>query len=453
MSDDETIQLVDMHGNPLEHQFAPAASREQLTLKVYNYFIHQPEALEFISSVVADTDADKTIVNGKMHVRLDDSKFQASCLNYGSEAVINAALDENLPQAYAMLLQFADLPLYQNQIMTEITVNELCELEHRFVYTPELGLAKKVCDVQAEITGFLSGNLLKNITSFQANRIQEKFEDITQYLNFEQRAAGYYNISIIHRALLGEKDTNNTKQNNAEKDCLKKVLEYTSDYKRINYCINRLGSDFADQGVIRAAYRRALQATGVPNDLYKINIALAQCYLDDFRPKIGFAFALKSPSQKEEYEKLEKAEMYYQNALRYAQKPEKLSLLKNIAKLQLKQRKIREWTETETTIAMKFLQGEERCNVLIDIAAKNQELAQPYMERALEETIRSRKISKPHKKILLTKINYHLRTLYTKQGNQQKLQELDAVMNKYAPQTEQMENPLLKYTKQSRQKQ
>ena len=75
------------------------------------------------------------------------------------------------------------------------------------------------------------------------------------------------------------------------------------------------------------------------------------------------------------------------------------------------------------------------------------------MERALEETIRSRKISKPHKKILLTKINYHLRTLYTKQGNQQKLQELDAVMNKYAPQTEQMENPLLKYTKQSRQKQ
>lgn len=452
MSDNTTIQLVDVHGEPIKHQPAAAASREQLVLKVYNYFLNQPEAHEFLAEVISNTVDEDMLTTGRLQMRLDDPKFQAACLDYGSEAVINAALDENLPKAYAMLFQFSDLPLYQEETteITEITYAELNELDQRFMQTPELILAKNVCDIQNEITGFLNGNCQKSITSFQANRIQEKFEDVTPYLNFEQRAAGYYNISIIHRALLGEKDFQDPKQNNAEKECLKKVLEYTSDYKRINYCINRLGNDFANKGTIRAAYRRALEATNVPNDLYKINLALAQCYLEEYRPRIGFnsTQAANNP----EYEKLEKAEMYYQDALSYAKKPEQLSLLKNIAKLQFSQKKLPEWTETKTRIAMQFLQGEERCHALMEIASKNQKFSESYLERAMEEADHSRKIKKLHKKILLKKIDHHLRPIYQKQHNTEKLQNLDNILEKYKLAPQVPFNPLLKYTRKPREK-
>ena len=88
----------------------------------------------------------------------------------------------------------------------------------------------------------------------------------------------------------------------------------------------------------------------------------------------------------------------------------------------------------------------------MEIASKNQELCQPYLERALEEAVRSRKIKKLHKKILLRKIDYQLRPIYQKQHNTEKLQKLDNILEKYELTPKVPFNPLLKYTRKSREK-
>ncbi len=446
MSNDTKKQLVNKYGEPLKHLPAPMASREKIALKIYNYFITQPEANELLAEIISNTATNlKNLGNGTFQIHSNDPKFQEACLNYGSKSIINTALDENLPKAYSLLLYFADLPSYQNsdEELTEISSNMLNELDIRFSQIPELILAKNVCDVQSEITNFLNGGLQKSMTSFQANRIQEKFEDITPYLNFEQRAAGYYNISIIHRVLLGEKEEYKQNQNNAEKECLKKVLEYTSDYKRINYCLNRFGNSLTDKETILSAYRRALSAAETTNDLYKTNLALAECYLENYRPT-GF--------RDTQNEDMEQAELHYQQALSYAKEPEKLGLLQHIAKLQLRQHKIQEWTETETLIAMKFLHGEERCYTLLKIAAQNKELSLPYLEQALKEADKSRRITKPRKRILLQKIAHNLRPIYEQQNDKEKMQQLDNILAKYNSSPNQQLNPLLKYVKKSKQK-
>ena len=451
MPEEIKVQLVDAYGKPLKHQFAPAADRAQIATKVYYYFSTQPEVQDFLTEILIKT-VDTQISDAEnLQISIDSQKFQKVCLDYAAESVINAALDEDLSKAYSMLLHFSDLPLYQNlnEEEPEVTDKELAELNVRLTNTPELVLAKDVCDIQSEIAGFLNGDCQKSITSFQANRIQEKFEDITPFLNFEQRAAGYYNISIIHRALLLEKNSEDINRNNAEKDCLKKVLEYTSDYKRINYCVNRLDDSFTDKGVIRAAYRRALKVTNMPNDLYKINVALAQCYLDDYRPRVGFKTSQQNTL---ETDKLEKAVYHYQEALRFAKKPERLGLLKNIAKLQLKPNKLQNWTETETLIAMKYLQAEERCHALMEVASRNKDLQREYLEQALNETIHSKKINKARKKILLQKISHHLRLIYTQNNDKENTQKLENILKTYAVENVTPINPLLKYKKSSRQK-
>ena len=55
-----------------------------------------------------------------------------------------------------------------------------------------------------------------------------------------------------------------------------------------------------------------------------------------------------------------------------------------------------------------------------------------YLEKALSETVKSRKINHDKKKILLSKINHFLRPLYTTQANKEGLKKLDEIMKKYA---------------------
>ena len=305
---------------------------------------------------------------------------------------------------------------------------------------PELIIAQDICEVQGEIYTTLQGLSGKQVTSFQANRIQERFEDFTPYLAPEQIAAGYYNISIIHRALLAEKDIYKPSENNQEKECLYKIIENTSDYKRIHYCINRLGSDYSDRGAVRAAYRRALSHTQSPSDLYKINKALAECYIDEYKPTVGFV------TKQEENDPLLKAELHYKEALRYAGQSEKTSLIKKVAQLQLKQRRIDDWTETETEFAMKFLTGEERVHALIKIASINKQYTKEYLEFALKQTVSSRKIIKAKKKTIVSKIDYYLRPIYQRENNEEKIKYLNEVLQKFNS-IKTYGNPLQRYIK------
>lgn len=448
MSDNENTQLVNAQGKPIKSVAVariPLASRENATKNILKYYINSPEKQEFVVAMLPYG----TVADGAtIQFSVNDAVFQAACLTYGAQDIINKALDEDLTEAYDLLLHLADLPQYKpDEALAEITTDDIDVIYNHYALAPEMQNAVEMCRIQGDITRFLTGTSPKATTSYQVNLIEERFEDIADSLHFEQRAAGYYNISMMHRAILLENEHYDPDENSSEKECLKKVLEYTSDYKKINYCVNRLGDSFKDQSFIRAAYRRALTETDVPSDLYKINTALAQSYLKDYKPIAGFV--TNANLHDKNTEKLQRAELYYKQSLQYAQKPEKINVLKNIAKLQLQQCKYDEWMQTKTDLALKYLKGEERVNTLLEIAGKSTDYKQDYLERALQETTSSRKIIKPQKTLLLNKIAHHLRPIYKAQNNIDGINNLDRLTgNQNITPPQKLNCPLQKYTKQ-----
>lgn len=448
MSDNENTQLVNAQGKPIKSVAVariPLASRENATQNILKYYINSPEKQEFIISMLPYGTIND---NATVQFSANDETFQAACLTYGAQNIINKALDEDLTEAYSLLLHLTNLPEYKpEEALAELTTEDIDIIYNHYAMVPEMQNAVEMCRIQGDINRFLTGTSQKATTSYQVNLIEERFEDIADSLHFEQRAAGYYNISMMHRAILLENEHYDPDENSSEKECLKKVLEYTSDYKKINYCVNRLGDSFKDQSFIRAAYRRALSETDIPSDLYKINTALAQSYLKDYKPVAGFV--TNAMRHDKNAEKLQRAEFYYKQSLPYAQKPEKINVLKNIAKLQQQQGNYEEWVQTKTYLALKYLKGEERVNTLLEIAGKSTDYKQDYLERALQETTSSRKIIKPQKTLLLNKIAHYLRPIYSAHNNIDGIKKLDKLTgNQNTPPSGKLNCPLQKYTKQ-----
>jgi len=438
--------ILNTDGTPVEVTEITPASREQVAVAAHNIFMESPESETYMMLLVQHAiDQGVDVTDGKLSLSVKDPMVQDFALGYASQKIIDNAVNENLTEAYSLLLRCTAMPKFLNKTNEGLilTDNDLTNLSVRFSSIPELTFAQKVCENQSEILSTLNGTSGKVVTSYHANRLQEKFEDIAEYLNFEQKAAGYYNVSLVHRLLLNEKNDYDPRKANSEKECLKKVLENTSDYKRIKYCLNRLGSDYSNHSGIRAAYRRALTATDVPTDLYKINYDLARSYLTDFKPSVGFL------RYEQEAEKLQRAEMYFADALEYAQDTEKLDILKNIAKLQSRQGKTAEWTATETQIAMEHLDGTARVHLLMKIAMKNANLKTPYLERALVETTSSKEIEKSKKANLVRELSGMLRTIYQKENNEAGLEKLARISSKYKNQ-DVPENPLDLYKRRSR---
>ena len=439
MSNDKTnkVTLLGANGEELGRTPLKVASRAQIAFNAFQYHMNKEDNQGLLFALSQFTPVSE---DGNMQISFEDETVQSFMLSYASSQIINEALDENINQACSLLLSYTDPQKFPDDGTVEITEGLLEEVKNRHVNVPELQIAQEVLDVQTEIYTTLRGLSPKQITSFQANRTQERFEDLAQYLTNEQIAAGYYNISIIHRALLAEKDIYDPHKNNAEKECLYKVIENTSDYKRIHYCVNRLGPDYKDRGMVRAAYRRSLAKANSSTELYKINTALAECYLAEYSPKIGFS---KSEA---DTEPLLKAEMHYIDALKCAQDSEKPALLKKIGNLQLQQNRIEDWTETETKLAMDVLNGEERVHTLLKIANKNPRLRTQYLEFSLKTTLSSRQIKKDKKRILVSKIDYYLRPIYEKEGNEEGLSMLNQTLEKYKS-GQFIGNPLEKYMK------
>lgn len=439
---DNKVKLYNVLGEELKTPTMQIASRMEIALNIFKHHMNSDDQQQLLFSL-----ADVASINeeGDMKISLDDENVQDVVIQYGSSQIINKTLDEDLHKAYFLLTKYTDPIRFKNVEKVILTEDLLKEVRNRHLLVPELIIAQDICDVQGEIYAILGRLSEKQVTSYQANLIQERFEDFTPYLTSEQIAAGYYNISIIHRALLAEKDIYDPQKNNSEKECLYKIIENTSDYKRVRYCVNRLGSGYKDRGAVRAAYRRALAQTEAPNELYKINSALAECYLDDYNPRIGFH------SAENNFDTLLKAELYYSEALKYAQITEKPALLKKIAQIQLKQNRLDEWTETETYLAMEVLDGEERVHTLLKIATKNQKLQKDYLEFALKQTVSSEEISESKQRIIVSKINHHLRPIYIKENNKKGIIHLDKVLSK-VKNSKNKANPLLKYIKKQKSK-
>ncbi len=433
------IVLLGPDGNSLVKSLE-TLSEESISLRVFNENKENAEFQKSLFEFIVQKRKPKG-KPGNITIQSSDEDFIAHCIAYGANEVIDLALEEENETASAKFFQYIGLPVANEPTLQdqEKLEQQLEKIKPQLIGILPMGIALNVINIQSEISDLLSMKTDKALTTYQAYRIQEKFDNIAETLSPEQQAAGYYNLSLVHRILAGEKNNENyisENNNNAEKTCLQKVLDYSADYKRINYCVNRLGYDSKNSGRIKAAYRRALTSTDSPFASYNINLALAECYLNEYKNEVGYR------ADPQNTEKLLRAELYYIDALKCAPEADRLSVMKNIARLQKKQGNIQEWTETYTEIALSYLQNEERSFALIEVAKVNPKLAQPYLERAIYETRRAKLISDEKKALIYSKIDAALRPIYLKANNQKGLETLE---NLKPSEPEYVENPLIYY--------
>ena len=217
------------------------------------------------------------------------------------------------------------------------------------------------------------------MTFFDAGNMVEELEADCDILPNNSRAKVYFLLAKAYQKA-NASPYEPKKAAREEIDYLNKTLSFASDYKLIFAAQKRLDKGYLDEKIIVNAYKRALKETNDKKQLFRINNEIAKLYTD-FAQVAGFVY----PSGDKE-KALGKAEFYYYQALRFAEKESQLGILKNIAAVQSALRKTDKWVETKTEIAMKHLKGLERCKALMKIAAKlPKQHAIPFYERAITE--------------------------------------------------------------------
>lgn len=224
-----------------------------------------------------------------------------------------------------------------------------------------------------------------NFNSYNANQLKEKFENTTIVLSDEEKAKLYFIVSKLYRQLDAKANVHNLYADNScglqEGDCLQKVLSLSTDYKLISYCQNRLPRKDSEKNVLRA-YKKALTQKQSRGDKYKINRELAKIYMHRSQ-SIGYINMVST-----KYQDAAKAVKYLLETYRYANKEDKLPVLKKMAEIQMRIGKQQDWKNIKEVIALKYLKGQDRCMALISIADKTGDVS--FYERALQEAEKGR---------------------------------------------------------------
>ena len=417
--------------------------QNKIVFSVYNHLKADSCFLSNLATYYANFQPESISESGELTVNVNDENFAEFCLQYGASDIIRDTLENGLSDGLKKFYDYIGIEIPAGASSTDW--DEL--LQKWNAIRPEINAikgfseAQKILDMQTEVETILTDSDNKKNTSYQIHKIQEMFEDVAPELVPEFLAAGYYNLSVLYRNL-GKNVllySSSKEINEDESACLQKVLDYSADYKRIEYCTNRLKNSKSNMHAIRAAYRRALTTAEKPYDLYKINMALAQTYIDE-SSAVGFITTDKE-------EKFNRAEFYLKEAYKNAPEGDKLSMLKKISLLQKQVGHFDDWVETRTHMALKLLENEDRVHVLLDIGQKfsDPNKKRAYFERALNETIRSKKISAEKKRYLVQKAGKELKPYITEEENAAALERL---MTKYMPKA-QAQTPLDLYKAKS----
>lgn len=219
-----------------------------------------------------------------------------------------------------------------------------------------------------------------NFSSYKANQLKEKFENTDIVLSDEEKAKLYYIASKLYRQLDAKANIHNIYADNyagtQEKECLNKVLSLTGDYKLISYCQNRLPQKDSEKHIVRA-YKKALSQKQSRSDTFKISNELANIYLSRSK-QVGYFSATSDKAVS-----ADKAISYMMQAYRFAEREDKVPLLKKMAEVQLIAGRKQDWKNIKEVIAMKFLKGQARCTALISIAEKTGDIT--FYQRAIKE--------------------------------------------------------------------
>lgn len=288
-------------------------------------------------------------------------------------------------------------------------------ISQRLEQVAYLGDLSRIAQNTYEAYGLLNDSEHK-MTFYEAGNMVEKLENDIDILPDNTRAKIYFLLAKGYQKA-NSSPYEHKKASREEIDYLNKTLDFASDYKLIFAAQKRLGTDSIDEKITVGAYKRALKNTADRKALYRINNEIARLYTE-FAQTAGFIYE-NSPKQKY----LSKAEEYLYQAFKYAEKENKLPVLKNIAAVQSSLGKTDKWIATKTEIAMKHLKGSERCKALIKIASRlPQQQAIPFYERAINEAKKS-KISLREKTEIIQNSCRNLENLYKNPGKIQKLKE------------------------------
>lgn len=298
------------------------------------------------------------------------------------ERVILTTLDEKTGAAYELLQEacfFSEDDLqYIQAVEGENADTNMFEyvkkrLENVEDLKPTLQFVEAVNDAELYLITDVA-----NFNSYKANVLIESMENSSKkLLDDEGLSVIDFISSKLYRKLTAQSEIyRGNEVSKEESSYLQKVLEKTGDYRLISYCQNRLPNEQNQKNVIRA-YQRALRRKQSPQNLYKINAALADLYLNRVK-MVGF---YTENSDKYRYGK--KAIDYLSGAYKYADKSGKKNALKKMAFVYMKFDNVEEWKQIKEAIAMKFLEKDERCDALIAIADRTKDLS--FYHKAIEQ--------------------------------------------------------------------
>ncbi len=307
-------------------------------------------------------------------------------LSVVSETCIANALDENTIESYNLLQKLCYFSQEELAYMKavegdELSTNIVSYVEERLKGVSELApILAFTKDVNEAI--LYSTADYPNFTSYKANQLKEKMDGTVLKLSDDEKGKLNFIASKMYRKLSAQSSPlSDNVPGVQETECLRKALRLSSDYKLIAYCQNRLPGASDDKHIIRA-YKNALTKKQSRSDMYHINAELANLYLKRTK-KVGFM----CPNS-EKGIAAEKSIKYLLNAYRYADKDDRLHILKKVADVHLLTGNVEGWSSIKEVIAMKLLKGEERCFALSAIGDKTGDLS--FYQKALEECEKAR---------------------------------------------------------------
>ncbi len=362
MDDDEFVEAFGKSRQEIDDPVVCVAQNEELSLKI----IAQSNAiLGATVHKIQDLALDNRITDAQ-NILLNLSKFSEDDQRY-----IAAVEGENAPY---------ELPKYIKSRFTNID-----EINSLISFVEAIEAAHTAANAQT--TGF---------TIYTAETINSEFENFEPDLTQEQQAKMYYLASrLFRKANFVPGCYTEPAPGTGEIDCLKKVLNKTSDTKLIACCrTNRFKtSTFGDKALI-AAYKRALQNENSSYRRYKINTQIGDLYQERIN---NHKISLQGHTS-EDIKNLRKAELCYLAAKEEAPESERLNALKKIAELQKLLGNKTRWAETKEEMAYTpQFTPTDRCQALIRLAvAMKDEAGFVYMEKALKE-IKKAKLKKVEK--------------------------------------------------------
>ena len=305
-----------------------------------------------------------------------------------AEQCISSAVNEDLAEAYNLLQNVCffseqDIASLQATEGDNFADNVIAHVDERLKNVQAIAPVKDFVRDVNEALLYLS-NDFTNFSSYKINQIQEKFENSPLQLNNEEKGKLNFIASRLYRKLYSQETpyADNELQP-LEQACLDKVLSLSHDYKLISYCQNRMNNSCnnRDKDIIRA-YRGALGVKQSRGDSYRINMQLADLYLKESR-KIGYMVEGSSKMRA-----ADKAIQYLMSSYRFADKEDRLQVLKKMADVQNAAGHTDDWKNTKELIAMKFLKGEERCLALNAIADRSGDTS--FYQKSLQECKKAR---------------------------------------------------------------